>query len=98
MTRRVLWPTCITVLTATGGKLPRYSANVMSWNDSHGALAARYSRSIAAVPGSAGATENPQLPTTSVVTPWRIFPSARGFKGSVKSECVWMSMKPGATT
>src|SRR5262249_46051498 len=98
MTRSVLWPTCITELTETGGKPSRYSANVVSRNVSHGALAARYSRSMAAVPGSAGAAEKPQLPTTSVVTPWRIFPSARGLRGSVKSECVWMSMKPGATT
>ena len=50
------------------------------------------------MPGSAGATEKPQLPTTSSVTPWRIFDSARGLSGSVKSECVWMSMNPGATT
>jgi len=53
---------------------------------------------VAARPGSVGATENPQLPTTSVVTPWRIFDSARGLSGSVKSEWVWMSMNPGATT
>ena len=48
--------------------------------------------------GSAGAAEKPQLPTTSSVTPWRTFDSARGLSGSVKSECVWMSMSPGATT
>ena len=37
------------------------------------------------------------MPTTSVVTPWRILLSASGFRGRVKSEWVWMSMKPGAT-
>src|SRR5438046_1284359 len=62
------------------------------------ALEARDCRSSAARAGSAGATEKPQLPTTSSVTPWRIFDSARGLMGSVKSEWVWMSMKPGATT
>src|SRR5437763_12500484 len=33
----------------------------------------------------------------SVVTPWRTLLSALGLIGSVKSECVLMSMKPGAT-
>ena len=37
------------------------------------------------------------MPTTSVVTPWRILLSASGFRGRVKSEWVWMSMKPGTT-
>ena len=37
------------------------------------------------------------MPTTSVVTPWRTLLSASGFRGRVKSEWVWMSMKPGAT-
>ena len=41
--------------------------------------------------------EKPQLPSTSVVTPWRILHSAFGLSGRVKSEWVWMSMKPGAT-
>ena len=39
-------------------------------------------------PGSAGATEKPQFPTTSVVTPCRILLSAFGLSGNVKSECV----------
>ena len=33
----------------------------------------------------------------SVVTPWRTLLSAFGLIGKVKSECVLMSMKPGAT-
>src|SRR5580704_12135817 len=33
----------------------------------------------------------------SVVTPWRTLLSAFGLIGSVKSECVLMSIKPGAT-
>ena len=49
------------------------------------------------MPGSAGATEKPQWPMISVVTPWRTLLSAFGLIGSVKSECVLMSMKPGAT-
>jgi hypothetical protein len=33
-----------------------------------------------------------------VVTPWRTLLSALGLMGRVKSECVFISMKPGATT
>src|SRR5438093_3123915 len=44
-----------------------------------------------------GAGEKPQLPTTSVVTPWRILDSARGLAQSRQSECECMSMKPGMT-
>src|SRR5215470_4037195 len=98
MSRSVLCPTWRITLTEAGGNAATYSAKVDSRNSSHGALEARYSRCIAARPGSTGATENPQLPTTSSVTPCRIFDSARGLSGKVKSECVWMSMNPGATT
>ena len=49
------------------------------------------------MPGSAGATEKPQWPMISVVTPWRTLLSALGLIGKVKSEWVLMSMKPGAT-
>src|SRR5579862_7694471 len=49
------------------------------------------------LPGSAGATEKPQWPMISVVTPWRTLLSAFGLIGSVKSEWVLMSIKPGAT-
>src|SRR5207245_2220403 len=45
-----------------------------------------------------GAGEKPQLPTTSVVTPWRILDSARRLAHSRQSECECMSMKPGART
>src|SRR6266508_746395 len=96
--RSVLWPTWRITFTEVGGKPATYSAKVVSRKGSQVALEARYSRSIADWPGSAGATEKPQLPTTSSVTPWRIFDSARWFSGRVKSECVWMSMNPGATT
>src|SRR5712692_2537603 len=44
-----------------------------------------------------GAGEKPQLPTTSVVTPWRILDSARRLAKSRQSEWECMSMKPGAT-
>src|SRR5258705_8709666 len=44
-----------------------------------------------------GAGEKPQLPTTSVVTPWRIFDSARRLSQRRQSECECMSMKPGVT-
>src|SRR4029453_10424817 len=96
--RRVWCPTWRITLTEVEGKAETYSANVVSWKGSHGALDARNSRSTSARPGRAGAAEKPQLPTISVVTPCRTFDSARGFKGRVKSEWVWMSMKPGATT
>ena len=40
----------------------------------------------------------PQLPMTSVVTPCMMELTARGSTSSVKSEWLWMSMNPGATT
>ncbi len=47
--------------------------------------------------GRMGATENPQCPMISVVTPCLTLLSALGLIGSVKSEWVLMSMKPGVT-
>ncbi len=85
------------VLTAVAGNVSMYSANVVSRVSIQGAKPARYSWRSRARPGTTGASENPQCPTTSVVTPCRILLSARGAYGSVKSECVLMSMKPGAT-
>src|SRR3954454_5653586 len=45
-----------------------------------------------------GAYVQPQLPTTSVVTPWRIVLSAVGFASSEKSLWLCGSTKPGHTT
>jgi hypothetical protein len=98
MRRSVLCPTCITVFTEHAGNVARYSAKVVAWTGIHAANPARYSRRIASRPGSTGAREKPQWPTTSVVTPWWTMLSAVGVSGSVKSECVLMSMNPGATT
>src|SRR5437870_2624780 len=39
----------------------------------------------------------PQFPTTTVVTPWLIFGSISGCASTIRSSCVWTSMKPGAT-
>ena len=39
----------------------------------------------------------PQLPTTTVVTPWLIFGSICGAASTIWSSCVCTSMKPGAT-
>ena len=64
-----------------------------SWGDRNAA----HSRSRPP-PGGAGAGENPHIPVTSVVTPWRIFASADGYARRAKSEWACMSMKPGATT
>ena len=44
---------------------------------------------------SSGAQPWPQLPTSSVVTPWATALSAAGSTTRVKSEWLWMSMKPG---
>ncbi len=44
---------------------------------------------------SIGAQPWPQLPTSSVVTPWATALSAAGSMTSVRSEWLWMSMKPG---
>ena len=76
--RSVLWPTCMIVLTVVAGNVSRYSANVVSRVSIQGAKAARYSWRSRARPGTTGASENPQWPTTSVVTPCRILLSARG--------------------
>ena len=76
--RSVLWPTCMIVLTVVAGNVSRYSANVVSRVSIQGAKPARYSWRSRARPGTTGASENPQWPTTSVVTPWRILLSARG--------------------
>ncbi len=40
----------------------------------------------------------PQLPTTTVVTPWLIFGSMSGPSITARSSWVCTSMKPGATT
>jgi hypothetical protein len=45
-----------------------------------------------------GAHEKPHWPITSSVTPWQTWLSALPSASSTKSLCVWMSMKPGATT
>ena len=42
-------------------------------------------------------SDEPQLPTTMLVTPMRTKFSARG-KSATSSACVWTSMKPGAMT
>ena len=48
--------------------------------------------------GEAGATENPQLPRTTVVTPCQLAGDAVGSKWSWASKCVCRSTNPGATT
>ena len=45
-----------------------------------------------------GAYVQPQLPTTSVVTPWRIVLSAVGFARIDQSEWLCGSTNPGQTT
>src|SRR2546427_530492 len=49
-------------------------------------------------PSGSGATPRPQLPTTSVVTPWCTLLRACGPDSTVRSECVWRSTNPGHTT
>ena len=45
-----------------------------------------------------GESEMPQLPTTTVVTPWDILHSMQdGPHSTARSSWVWASMKPGAT-
>ena len=45
-----------------------------------------------------GAYEQPSIPTSSVVTPWRTFGSCAGSARMTSPECACMSMKPGHTT
>ena len=60
--------------------------------------AARWSACRSRRDGSIGKAENEQLPTTSVVTPCRSLLSPSPSTSKVRSECVWMSMKPGHST
>ena len=46
---------------------------------------------------TSGARLMPQLPMTTVVTPWLIFGSICGAASTIWSSCVCTSMKPGAT-
>ena len=55
-------------------------------------------RTVSAWSAVSGAGLNPQLPTTSVVTPWWILLSPVGQSRSERSEWLCMSMKPGQTT
>ena len=47
--------------------------------------------------GRQGAMEKPQLPATTVVTPWYDEGLRSGSQNTWASKWVWMSMKPGAT-
>ena len=49
------------------------------------------------MPFGAGASEMPQLPATTVVTPWLTFGAMSGDESIRRSSCVCASMKPGAT-
>jgi hypothetical protein len=45
-----------------------------------------------------GDSDTPQLPTTTVVTPWLVLHVVQlGPQRTARSSCVWLSMKPGAT-
>ena len=48
-------------------------------------------------PSGTGASEMPQLPATTVVTPWLTFGAISGADSIRRSSCVCASMKPGAT-
>ena len=45
-----------------------------------------------------GAYEQPSMPMTSVVTPWRTLGSWRGSDRIISPEWAWKSIKPGHTT
>ena len=49
------------------------------------------------MPFGAGASEMPQLPATTVVTPWLTFGAMSGEESIRRSSCVCASMKPGET-
>src|SRR5687767_6182024 len=48
------------------------------------------------MPFGAGASEMPQVPATTVVTPWLTFGAMSGAESIRQSSCVCASMKPGA--
>jgi hypothetical protein len=48
------------------------------------------------MPRGVGASETPQFPATTVVTPWLTLGAMSGASSSSRSSWVWASMKPGA--
>ena len=100
-TRSVPWPTSwidVERDAAVGRSARRYSPH-RAPREVHArrACGARSRAGRRRNSSATGAGEKPQLPTTSVVTPWRIFDSARRLPQRRQSECECMSMKPGAT-
>ena len=50
------------------------------------------------MPFGAGASEQPQLPAITVVTPWLTFGAMSGAESISRSSCVCESMNPGDAT
>ena len=48
------------------------------------------------MPRGAGASDTPQFPATTVVTPWLTLGAMSGAESISRSSCVCASMKPGA--
>src|SRR5262245_31749847 len=98
-TRSMEWPTSRAQLVAAGSFFSActYSLKVRKRNQPPSSS----SRSIGTgtggrIPFGAGASEMPQFPATTVVTPWLTFGAISGDESIRRSSCVCASMKPGA--
>ena len=97
-TRSDMWPIRATVFTVEGWRARRsaYSAKLPKVH--HDSSPSRSSGGMGRVRMRTGERLMPQLPTTTVVTPWEDLQSMHsGPQRTARSSWVWASIKPGAT-
>ena len=98
-TRSMEWPTSSAQLVAAGFAFSAatYSLKVRKRNQPPASSSRSSGTATGAfMPFGAGASEMPQLPATTVVTPWLTFGAMSGDESISRSSCVCASMKPGA--
>jgi len=96
------WPTREATFVAgpAASSLSRYSAKLLQLHSTSGLplSPARSLRQSSTTSSLSGASPSPSWPTISVVTPCITFSRASGSTISIRSEWLWTSMNPGATT
>jgi len=99
-TRSVVWPTSSAQFVAAGLAC---SSSMKALNEGKRnqppSLSRRSSGGITGLgmPRGAGASDTPQFPATTVVTPWLTLGAISGAESIRRSSWVCASMKPGAT-